>query len=107
MYDDFTLLAEELQRQTFSNFGHDSTGTAVTTSTDRTWMFIQDMLVAFEQVKAIRFSSTSIGLRYFSYALINTACIMLAPFWASYCRDESFGSRQSGGKKLSETQYVK
>jgi len=97
VYDDFALLAEELQKQTFSNFGCHNTGPAVTTSTERTWQFLQDMLVAFERVKAIRFSSTSIGLRYFSYALINTACIMLAPFWASYCREESFGSRQSGG----------
>ena len=31
--------------------------TAVSPSTERTWQFIQDMVVAFEQVKAIRYRS--------------------------------------------------
>jgi hypothetical protein len=53
--------------------------------------------VSYEELKAIRFSSTSMGLRYFSYALINLSSFLLAPYWSSYCHDESFGGAMSGG----------
>lgn len=97
VYDDFARLAQVLQKHTHTSFGFGGMETAVSTSTERTWQFLQDAVVAYEGVKAIRFSATSVGLRYFSYALINLSCFMLAPFWASYCRDETFGARQSGG----------
>jgi hypothetical protein len=97
VYDDFATLAELLQRHTHSSFGCGGMETAVSTSTERTWQFMQDAIVSYEGIKAIRFSATSVGLRYFSYALINLSCLLLAPYWTSFCGDETFGARQSGG----------
>ena len=97
VYDDFALLAEELQRQTHTNFGYRGMATSVSVATDRAWQYLKDSVVAFEEVKSLRLSSTSVALRYFSYALINVSCVLLAPFWASYCHEENFGSRQAGG----------
>uniref|UniRef100_A0A7S4PQU6 Uncharacterized protein n=2 Tax=Guillardia theta TaxID=55529 RepID=A0A7S4PQU6_GUITH len=99
VYDDLAIIAAKLQKHSFGCFGYDYNDKAVGTATQRSWQFIQDLTVAFEEVRAIRFSSTSVGLRLFSYFLINVSCVALSPYWASFCRQEHF---VGGGKGLED-----
>ena len=46
---------------------------------------LEDMLRCFEAVRAVRDTETPVGLRLFCFALIHTAPVLLAPYWAHFC----------------------
>lgn len=51
-------------------------------------VYVRDLIVHFEGVRAIRDTETPKGLRLFCFALINTTPILLAPYWNHFCKQE-------------------
>jgi hypothetical protein len=79
VYDLFVKIGNKIKEHTPEAFGYGD-AEAAPDGMQRTWQFHHDAIVAFEEVRAIRFSSTPIGLRRFCYFLINFSCITLAPY---------------------------
>jgi len=85
VYDGFSVLAAKISEFTpQANYSKPGEG-----GLSRMNLYLRDIMLHFETVRAVRDSETPIGLRLFCFALIHMSPVLLAPYWNHFCQKQT------------------
>ena len=85
VYDGFATLADKI-KDFVPVAGYSKAGEG---GMSRMQQYLRDIMVHFENVRAVRDTETPIGLRLFCFALIHFSPILLAPYWNNFCSKQN------------------
>ena len=85
VYDGFAALADKIKAFT-PQASYTKPGEG---GLSRLNLYLRDIMLHFEEVRAVRDSETPIGLRLFCFALIHISPVLLAPYWNHFCAKQT------------------